>query len=81
MTDLIQGPTGTDLSDGSHCVPGQPSNVHEELGYRAPANPTGYKVMTVEPTRIAPVPGALPQHAAYRQSLTSPRKDQPCLLT
>lgn len=68
MTDLTQGPTGTDLSDGSHRILGQPSNVHEELGYRAFANPTGYKVMTVEPTRIAPVPGVLLQHAAYRQS-------------
>jgi hypothetical protein len=67
MTASAQGPTGTELSDGSHRILGQSSNVHEELGYRASPSPTGYKLRAVQTTRIAPMPG-IPLHpAAYRQ--------------
>jgi len=56
MIDLIQGPSQSVLSDGSHPLLGQAFNVHEESGYRSAFSRTAYKVMTVDTTSSAPVP-------------------------
>ena len=81
MTASAQGPIGTVLSDGSHRVLGQSSNVHEELGYRASPSPTGYKLMAVQTTRIAPTPSVPSQHASADNPLHFNSKDRLCLLT
>jgi hypothetical protein len=81
MTASAQGPIGTVLSDGSHRVLGQSSNVHEELGYRASSSPTGYKLMAVQTTRVAPAPSVPPQHATYHRCFSFILKDRQCLLT
>ena len=81
MTASAQGPTGTELSDGSHRVLGQSSNVHEELGYWASPSPTGYKLMAVQTTRIAPAPSIPPHNASAANPLNFTSKDRQCLLT
>ncbi len=74
MIDLIQGPSQSVLSDGSHPLLGQAFNVHEESGHRSACSRTAYKVMTVDTTSSAPAPSV---HHGNLCPTTSP--DHPSL--
>src|SRR5436309_7852191 len=76
MIDLIQGPSQSVLSDGSHPLLGQAFNVHEESGYRSAFSRTAYKVMTVDTTSSAPVP-SVHQRNICRGDNIGPDRRQP----